>query len=248
MKNQAVTKPSDESLKNSQAGQPEEGIGRENTIYKSRFSNTQDQTRETTWQVLTREFFSDYVKPTDTVIDLGAGDGKFIRNINAKRKIAVDLSPHVRELESEGIEVYQTAASNLSKILPETADIVFMSNFLEHMPNKRVVLDVLDASYKALKPGGHVMILQPNIKYAGDDYWDYIDHHIALNERSLVEALEICNFKVEKLIPRFLPYTARSKCGSLASGSRAKQFVQLYLRFPILWRFFGAQTFVFAKK
>jgi len=236
------------STGNSTEGDPDEGIGRENQIYNSRFSDSQEQTRETTWKLLCRDFFSKYISASDTVVDLGAGDGKFIRYIEAGRKIAVDLSPHVKELESDSIEVYQTAATNLHNTLDEVADVVFMSNFLEHMPNKKIVLDVLESCYKVLKPGGKVIILQPNIRYVGSDYWDYIDHHIALNEKSLVEALEISSFKIEHLINRFLPYTARSKCGSWASGKNTEFFVSLYLRFPILWRFFGAQTFVVASK
>ena len=229
-------------------GGDQEGIGRENQIYTSRFSDAEDTTREITWQILCKDFFSKYIAKDSTVIDLGAGDGKFIRNIQAGKKIAVDLSPHVKELEKDGIEVHCTPATSLFDTLGETADVVFMSNFLEHMPTKRIMLDVLEESYRVLKPGGKVMILQPNIRYAGSDYWDYIDHHIALNEKSLVEALEISGFKIGHLIERFLPYTARSRCGSLASGKNSKFFVETYLRFPILWRIFGAQTFVVAEK
>ena len=80
-----------------------------------------------------------------------------------------------------------------------------MSNFLEHMPDKMVLLAVLEECKRALKPGGRVVILQPNIRYAGPQYWDYIDHHIALTEHSLKEALEICGFKIQKIVPQFCP-------------------------------------------
>ncbi|HQH28329.1 MAG TPA: SAM-dependent methyltransferase, partial [Oligoflexia bacterium] len=72
-------------------------------------------------------------------------------------------------------------------------------------------------------------------------------HQIALTEVSVTEALEISGFKVLELIPRFLPYTVRSRIGRYCRGGRAAAFVEFYLRFPLLWRFFGQQTFVAAR-
>jgi SAM-dependent methyltransferase len=223
-----------------------QGVGKETEIYTRRFSESQERLRSETWEVLCREFFQPLIKSDSTIVDLGAGDGLFVRNIQAKRRVAVDLSPHVEELKKVGIETLVAPATEFATKLGGKADVIFMSNFLEHLPAKRLVLDVLDECKKALAPGGRVMILQPNIRYVGADYWDYIDHHIALTEHSLVEALEVSGFQIEKLIPRFLPYTAKSKTGSIAElGGGA--LVSLYLKMPLLWRFFGQQTFVVAR-
>lgn len=223
-----------------------EGVGKELDLYTRRFSPSEYETRKITWQVLCREFFQQFIPPESTVVDVGAGEGHFLLNITAAKKIAVDLSAQVKELEGKGISVLMVPATELSKHLHAQADVIFMSNFLEHLPDKRTLLAVLDDCRLALRPGGRVMILQPNIRYVKERYWDYIDHHIALTEHSLCEALDVCGYQVEKLIPRFLPYTAKSKVGHVASGARAAQFVRWYLRFPILWRFFGGQTFVVA--
>jgi len=107
---------------------------------------------------------------------------------------------------------------------------------------------VVDECYRGLKVGGKVIILQPNIRYVGPAYWDYIDHHIALTEFSLVEALEVAGFEVSKLIPRFLPYTAKSLVGRIVQGGRYASLVRFYLKMPLLWRFFGQQTLVIAKR
>jgi len=224
-----------------------EGIGREEEIYRKRFSDGQENTRSVTWRVLMNRFFQPRIAADSVVVDIGAGDGLFIKNIVARKRIAVDLSPHVKALESDGIEVHVKPATVFSTCISEPADVIFMSNFLEHLPTKQLVLDVLDECLKALKPGGVVMILQPNIRYVGPAYWDYIDHHIALTEHSLVEALNISGFSVKELIPRFLPYTAKSKVGLLA-GTFPEAIVKLYLNMPILWRFFGQQTFIVGQK
>lgn len=224
-----------------------QSTGRENAIYTRRFSQGQNESRSITWNILCGEFLQKFVNQGDFVVDVGAGDGNFIRNIAARRRVAVDLSEHVLELREYGIEVLNVPATDMSSLLGEPADVVFMSNFLEHMPTKRIVLDVLEEAHRALKPGGRIMVLQPNILYTGPRYWDYIDHHIPLTDASLVEALEISGFSVEKVIPRFLPYTVKSTTGKIADGKRAKFFVTWYLRLPFLWRFFGAQTFVVAR-
>ena len=228
------------------AARPEEGIGQEEKIYTRRFSEKQDLVREQIWETLCKDYFQRFVLPSDTVLDIGAGDGLFLRHITAKRKIAVDLSSHVRALSAHGIEVHEVSAASFTGSVTGKVDVIFMSNFLEHLPNKRILLDVLAECRKALKDGGMLMILQPNIRYVGSSYWDYIDHHIALTEHSLVEALEVSGYGVVKLVPRFLPYTAKSKLGRFAGLVDTAKLTSAYLRFPILWRIFGQQTFVVA--
>src|SRR5205823_891260 len=99
-----------------------------------------------------------YVRPDHTVVDLGAGDGLFITNIAARRRIAVDLSSHVQALANHGIEVLVAPATQFASAIGDKADVVFMSNFLEHLPDKRVLLEVLEECRRALKPGGLLLI------------------------------------------------------------------------------------------
>lgn len=226
----------------------DEGVGKESTIYKKRFSDSQDRTREGVWQLLCGSFLKQFISENDVVVDLGAGDGLFSKNVQAKKRIAVDISPHVLELEKEGIEVIQSPATEFASKLDQPADVVFMSNFLEHLPTKQVLLSVLEECHEALADGGKIIILQPNIRYVGVAYWDYIDHHIALTEHSLVEALEVSGFKIERLIPRFLPYTAKSLLGDLLSKPGFSFLMNLYIKVPLFWRLFGKQTLVVASK
>lgn len=225
-----------------------EGVGREQDIYTRRFSAAEEQVRHETWDVLIPDFFQKYIPENSKVLDLGAGDGMFIKRIKAAKKIAVDLSPHVNELRSQGITVIQAPATDFVSQLAEPVDVIFMSNFLEHLPDKRTLLAVFEECKEALAPGGRVLILQPNIRYVGVKYWDYIDHHIAFTEQALAEGLEVSGFTVKKLIPQFLPYTSKSGVGKISSMFSTKQLVSTYIKYPILWKFFGAQTFVEAVK
>lgn len=230
--------------------EPSEGVGKELTVYNRRFSDTQDAVRSAVWGVLCKDFFQRYVSPEDTVVDLGAGDGLFIQNIRAQHRIAVDISEHVKALDDRSIEVLIAPATALPTVIDREVDLIFMSNFLEHLPTRKILLEVFDACWQVLKPGGKILILQPNVRYVGAAYWDYIDHHIALTEHSLTEALEITHFQVEELIPRFLPYTMKSRLGSVTAAVKGpqEQLIRAYLKMPFLWRFFGQQTFVVGQK
>jgi len=90
-------------------------------------------------------------------------------------------------------------------------DIAFFSNYLEHLPSTEAVLQQLRVTHAILKPGGSVVILQPNIRLIGGAYWDFIDHQTALTEKSLAEAAVMAGFRTKEVIARFLPYTTKSR-------------------------------------
>src|SRR5262245_11353273 len=107
----------------------EQGVGKEETIYRSRFTDQEEETREVTWKVLCRQFLQPFISPDDCVVDIGAGDGLFLKNIRARKKIAVDLSAHVQDLAPLGVEIVQRSATEFRAALSEPPDVVFMSNF-----------------------------------------------------------------------------------------------------------------------
>src|SRR5262249_25430842 len=124
----------------------------------------------------------------------------------------------------------------------EYFDLVFMSNYLEHLPSGDHVIEQLRAVASVLKPQGRILILQPNIRLTRQAYWDFIDHKVALTDRSLAEAAELAGFRVVRMIRRFLPYTTK---GRLPVSAR---LVRLYLAFPPAWRVLGQQTLLLAQR
>jgi SAM-dependent methyltransferase len=122
------------------------------------------------------------------------------------------------------------------------ADVIFMSNFLEHLPDKKTLDELLDQCMIALKPGGKLIILGPNLRYLPGEYWDFYDHHLGLTHLSLSEALQLKGFIVKKCIDKFLPYTTQ---GSLPTHPL---LVSAYLKFPFIWRLLGKQFFVVSNK
>ncbi|MEQ1940429.1 class I SAM-dependent methyltransferase [Mesorhizobium sp. CN5-321] len=211
-------------------------------IYQSRFANTGLEKRNAVWQVLCRSFFSRYVRPTDTILDLACGYGEFINNIEAANKIGVDLNPDAPTHLAGDVTFHLSAADNLSDIADSSVETVFTSNFLEHLPDKKTCDRVFAEILRVLRPGGTFLILGPNIHYAYKEYWDYYDHYLPLSHLSLAEGLGIAGFNVKEVIPQFLPYTMNN------STPTHPFLISLYLRFPPAWRVMGKQFFVVGEK
>ena len=124
----------------------------------------------------------------------------------------------------------------------DSLDIVFSSNFFEHLPSKTALQATLLEAYRCLKPAGRLIALGPNVKLLSGEYWDFFDHHLPLTELSLSEALVIAGYKIDLAFARFLPYT-------MSQGFRPPIWtLRLYLKIPLLWKLFGRQFLVIGKK
>ena len=209
--------------------------------YANRFSQNVDY-RQKVWKILCDDFFSRYIASGDTLLDLGAGWGEFTRNIRAGKKYTMDLNPDCGERVKGFSEFIMQDCSQAWPIAKESLDLVFTSNFLEHLPGKDQVDKTLEQAFHALKAGGIIICLGPNITYLPGLYWDYWDHFVPITDNSMVEALTLKGFEVERCVPKFLPYTM--------SGSRNPPLflIRIYLRLPALWRIFGKQFLVVARK
>ena len=194
------------------------------------------------WGVLVKNFLQKFVRETGTILDVGAGFCHFINQIRAKRRIAIDVNPGIRAYADPAVEVLITDDLTLPMVPDGGVDHVLISNFFEHLSSSTDVIALLRTVRAKLAPGGTVLVLQPNFRYTGAAYFDFIDHKVVLTDKSLIEALEVAGFRVVYLVKRFLPYTSKSKL------PQTLWLVRLYLALPFLWRVFGQQTFVVAKK
>ena len=208
--------------------------------YQRRFEATADY-RDGVWRAILKARLQAWVGMEQTVLDLGCGWGEFSRNVSAKTKIAMDLNPDAANHLNADIRFLQQDCSQFWPLEDASLDVVFSSNFLEHLPDKQAVERTLVEARRCLKDDGRIILLGPKIRYVGGAYWDFWDHHIAISEKSLAELLALNGFEVTQNIARFLPY-------SMSDGSNPPlRLVALYLRMPMFWRILGKQFLVIAR-
>ena len=154
----------------------------------------------------------------------------------------MDLNPELPARVGSGVEAIMQDCSAPWAVAPDSLDIVFTSNFFEHLPNKDALRRTVLEARRCLKPGGKIICLGPNIRFVPGSYWDFWDHHVALTDRSLRELRELLGFQVTVCEPRFLPY-------SMSQGFTPPLWMlEAYLRLPSAWRLFGKQFLIVASK
>jgi SAM-dependent methyltransferase len=193
------------------------------------------------WRELAR-FLGRWIDPSRPVIDVACDAGYFIRHVVATERWATD----VRDVQSFlPRDVHFVRADGLrlaSRVPREHFGTVFMSNYLEHLRDAHEVLEQLRVARSILAPGGRLIVLQPNVRLTGGSYWDFIDHHVPLTERSLIEAAELAGLRPVHVTTRFLPYSTKGRL------PQHPLLVRWYLRLPILWRLLGKQTLLVAER
>lgn len=207
--------------------------------YRQRFSSAADY-RNALWSVLCNDFFQRYVDKASVLLDLGCGWGEFSNNIVARKKYAMDMNPDAAVRLNDDVELILQDCSQPWPLEADSLDVVFTSNFLEHLPQKINVELTVSEVRRCLRPGGVFIALGPNVRLLPGAYWDFWDHHVQISDRSLVELLTMSGFRVAEQHAGFLPYT-------MSDGNQPNLLlVKLYLRLRFFWKLLGKQFFIVA--
>jgi SAM-dependent methyltransferase len=198
--------------------------------------------RAAVWRILISDCFAPYLRDAQAVLDLGCGYGEFINQLPGRQRYAMDFNPDAaRHLDGQVRLLEQDCASPWP-LADNTLDLVFTSNFFEHLPDKASLARTLAQIRRCLKPGRRLVALGPNIKFLPGRYWDFWDHYLPLTELSLAEGMHAAGLALERMVDRFLPYT-------MSQGPRYPLVgLRLYLRLPFLWKVFGKQFLLVAVK
>jgi SAM-dependent methyltransferase len=208
-------------------------------MYAYRFRHVNQAGRQAVWREIAR-YAHDRMGRPERVLDPAAGRGEFITAVPAAERWGVDLVGHGVP-ESAGVKMIISDIMDAG--LPEAYfDGVFMSNFLEHLPDQNAVAAVLCKLYSAMEPGGRIAVVGPNFRYCARTYFDCADHTVVLSHVAVAEHLYAAGFEVTSVSPRFLPYSFR---GLLPPSPL---LTRMYLHTPPAWRLLGKQFLVLGRK
>jgi SAM-dependent methyltransferase len=210
-------------------------------LYEKRFAG-QRQYRNSIWRILVDNYFARWIPQRAAVLDLGCGHCEFINNVRSETRFGMDLNPDSVQQAAPGVRILSQSCSETWALPDNSLDVVFTSNFFEHLYTKQDLRATLLQAWRCLRPGGRIIAMGPNIRYLPGEYWDFYDHYLALTELSLGEVMTETGFTLEEQIPRFLPYTM----------SRGRQrplwMLRLYLTLTFVWPLLGKQFLVVARR
>ena len=158
-------------------------------------------------------FYNTKIGKGSKVIDLGYGDGSFLKSLEKN------------QIEARGHD-YDTVNFEIDKI-PETSnslDFITSNSVIEHLSNAS---NLLDESFRILKPGGKLILITPNFFYDYKNFYDDPTHVNPFTVEKLETMLDMSGFKNIKVLP------------------------WVVMKNPLLWRipfsFFFARYFLIAR-
>jgi len=95
-------------------------------LYKIRFLKKVLYRKNQIWKIICANFLQKHISKHSTVVDVACGYGEFINNINASKKIAIDLNPEAKNYLNQDVEFKLIRALNLNLIGKRGGWILFL--------------------------------------------------------------------------------------------------------------------------
>lgn len=178
------------------------------SYHETRLSH--DPRREVVWKTLWRHYFRHIVPADGCVLDIGCGYGDFINQVEARRRVAIDLWSEFPRYLDPGVEPIIGDVTRISQLDDHSVDFAFASNIFEHLPQPAFA-EVLAILRTKLSARGTLTILQPNWRYAYREYFDDYTHVSVYSDVSITDFLTSRGYEVIEVTPRFLPLTVKSR-------------------------------------
>ncbi len=194
------------------------------------------------WQEIVRYIGSDILTTgniLDTCVELGAGYCDFINQFPALTKICYEQNKEMEKFALPDIDFRCQDAVYLSGLEDDSIDLLFASNFLEHLNDKEHEI-LLPRIYDALKQNGKLVLIQPNYRLCSTTYFDDETHQSVFDDINIQSFLVKYGFEICKITPGLLPFSMKSRM------PKWPILVRLYLNSPI--RPNSAQMYVIAQK
>lgn len=194
--------------------------------------------RRSVWGAIARYVRRD-AREVGTLMELGAGYCDFVNQFPADKKIAFDLNPEMRAYAGPDVDLRIEDATLLASVSNQSIDLIFASNFLEHLEGDEVD-SLLGRCFDVLRSSGKLILIQPNHRLCAESYFDDPTHKTIFDDANVGEWLARNGLKVRKLIPGFLPFSMNGRL------PKSGVLTGLYLLSP--WKPLAAQMYVVAER
>lgn len=198
-----------------------------------------DPRREIVWQTLCNYYFNKLLRPEFHVLELGAGYGHFINNVQCQRKTAVDQWEGMVKYLRPEVEAHVGSVTELGFLPHDSVDFAFASNLFEHLTQAEFASTLAELR-RVLRPGGTLNILQPNYRLAYREYFDDYTHCSIYSDSSLCDFLSTHGFEILERVPGFLPFSIKSSKGLVRPW-----LIKLYVASP--WKPLAKQMLIRAR-
>ncbi|HEX4935527.1 MAG TPA: class I SAM-dependent methyltransferase [Gemmatimonadaceae bacterium] len=168
-----------------------------------------DARRDLVWREVVKWLQNRYIPADSRVLDLGAGYCNFINNVTAREKHAVDVFTRFPSFAAPDVNTHVSSVTSMDFFDDSHFDVAFASNLFEHL-NRPDLLMLLREMRRILKPGGLLILMQPNFKYCSETYFDDYTHIQIFTDASLYDFLEAYGFAIRDAFPKFMPVNMKS--------------------------------------
>lgn len=191
------------------------------------------------------------------VLDFGAGSGTYTDLLVDKTGIKADcLEPDKtlqKTLKDKGYKVYE----DISKLKPNTYDVIYALNVFEHIKDDGGILNKLKDS---LVPGGRIVIYVPAFQMLYSTMDARVEHHRRYRKSRLRGFATEAGLKIEKLQyrdPLGFGAALLYKLSGKKDGTISPSSVKLYDRTafpvsrviePLTWHLFGKNVVLVAQR
>ena len=148
--------------------------------------------------------------PGRTALDIGCGNGSLVRLASKDfAVIGMDVSAEVvvAARQFAGLSVFLRGAAEQLPMKDGSLDLIFAQHLIEHLPDPAAALT---GWYRALRPGGRLIVLTPNARYPDPAIFDAPTHIRILephSARALLTAAGFRNLDIKTVFPYLLGHT-----------------------------------------
>jgi Methyltransferase domain len=209
-------------------------------LYEYRFRNVDQTARTAVWREIA-PYVHELLGRPERVLDPAAGRGEFINAVPAAERWAVDRVAYAEGTYAHGVRAIVSDVFD-APLPAEHFGGVFVSNFLEHLTSQEAVASFLDRMHATISRGGRIAVMGPNFRYCSKEYFDMADHTLILTHHAIAEHLYAAGFEIQRVEPRFLPYSFTGRLPPSPALTRR------YLRTPLAWRLLGKQFLAIGRR